>query len=368
MTATVARSSPNLLVLLYRLAHRQQENFVTEAFSHLLQHLLEYHPRVALSVLRWLTTPEAVAASDISAALTVRTQVVMQEFGIPDLRVEGPDLDMVIEVKLDSGISYEQAFAYRRELEARGRARRTLVALVGYPPAHELPPETHVRTWGELVLLLIAEAERTPGNVLDHLVEQFAGLLNYLHLTPLQVRSPISQGLLSHRAWADKNPDAQAVTRTRIKRIARLRDMPGCESLTQLLLQLDYVLRHSELVPGSYKFDSAPHMARPWIGFNLNDGDYFLFVSLNSPERITLQRYRGGVDPASFDGALGELDIRADRIIRWRVSLDLCQLDPDFFTQPPTTQVKILSDFVENGLVYGQTLRRQTPGREVFAQ
>lgn len=34
------RINDNLLVVLYRLAHRQQENFATESFAHLLQHLI----------------------------------------------------------------------------------------------------------------------------------------------------------------------------------------------------------------------------------------------------------------------------------------------------------------------------------------
>ena len=49
------RINNNLLLLLYRLAHRQQENFTTESFAHLLQQLIEREPAVAARVLDWLT-------------------------------------------------------------------------------------------------------------------------------------------------------------------------------------------------------------------------------------------------------------------------------------------------------------------------
>lgn len=49
------RGPGNLLVLLYRLAPRQQENFTTESFAYLLQHLIDGEPPAAARVLDWLT-------------------------------------------------------------------------------------------------------------------------------------------------------------------------------------------------------------------------------------------------------------------------------------------------------------------------
>ena len=57
MSLRCAREPANLLNRWYRLAHRQQENFVTESFTHLLHHLCHEHPDIGSRVIEWLAGP-----------------------------------------------------------------------------------------------------------------------------------------------------------------------------------------------------------------------------------------------------------------------------------------------------------------------
>ena len=73
-----------------------------------------------------------------------------------------------------------------------------------------------------------------------------------------------------------------------------------------------------------------------------------------------LQRFRGGVDPASFDGALGTVDdSRSDGIIRWRATLDLADPDVGYFQGDRSEQLNVLSRFFDRAFSYGQTLTPQ---------
>jgi hypothetical protein len=134
--------------------------------------------------------------------------------------------------------------------------------------------------------------------------------------------------------------------------------MEYCDALRDMLLQLEHVLKHAPGVD-TYRFDSGPNMATPWIGFNINDMEFFFFLSLNAPELLTLQRFRGGVDPNSFDGSLGELDRRSDGIVRWRTTLDLADARVGYFEADRAEQVQIITRFFEDGFRYGLALRSQ---------
>jgi len=355
MTDIPAGASENLLLALYRLAHRQQENFVTESFAHLLRHLLREEPDAAVHILTWLTEEGVFLRSDLDGPLKIGTQLATDEFGIPDLRVESDAVDVIVEVKLGSMITYEQVDAYRRELERKNRERRALVALLGYRPYGDLPEGTQIRTWGELGSKLSEEFATSGSDVTRYLVAQLLGLLNHLRLTPLKVRSRVSEGLLKHRAWADANPSLPAVTRTRLRSLRHLQTMEGCEPLFHLLMQMEHVLAHAEGVE-SVRFDSGPAGSWPWIGFNVNDLEFFFFLSLDNPEAVTVQRYRFGIDPDAFNGAFGELDLRSSNVVRWFYTADLADPEVGYFEKDGSQQVQVLAKIFESGFRYGRAL------------
>jgi len=214
-----------------------------------------------------------------------------------------------------------------------------------------------VRTWGDLGSRLLDETKQSP-DVVRHLIQQLVGLLNHLNLMPLQVLSRLSQALEAHRKWADANPTTPAVTRTRLRSLARLAEMPYTEPLRNLLLQMELVLvRARDLGVTSHSLDSGPTMGEPWIGFNINAMAYFFFVPLHHPENIVLQRYGRGVDPKSFvEGAsIGEIELRRpDQPARWRHTLDLSV--ERFFDVSEVQQFKIIEAFFARAFAFGETL------------
>ena len=181
----------SLLARLYPYIHRQQENFTTESFAHLLEHLVRREPVAAARVLDWLTGSTFFSVDCALEALSIVTQEHTEKHGIPDIRISGGDIDVLVEVKLDASLTYAQADAYAKELLAQARPRRALVALVRSQPG-PLPEGTVVRTWADLGRELRAESYQH--EVTGHLVNQLVGLMTLGHHFAGKSGRDITQG------------------------------------------------------------------------------------------------------------------------------------------------------------------------------
>ncbi len=127
------QTSDNLLVHLHRWAHLQDENFTTEAFCHLLRHLIENAQQAADRLLQRLTGIESCPEESIWIDAVVDTQF-RTEFGIPDIRIESPAALVLVEVKVESELGDGQAEGYLHFLETatEGPGLRRLVVLTRY--------------------------------------------------------------------------------------------------------------------------------------------------------------------------------------------------------------------------------------------
>lgn len=139
--------------------------------------------------------------------------------------------------------------------------------------------------------------------------------------------------------------------------------MSGCQALFDLLMQMQHVVSQAEGV-WTYRFDSGPVGAWAWIGFNVNDMEFFFFLSLYNPETVTVQRYGEGIDPESFDGTLGELDHRRNALVYWFHSVDLADPEVGFFEVGRAEQVQVLAEVFETGFRFGQSLQSSTSSPE----
>src|SRR4051812_36406286 len=92
-------NSNNLLVNLHRYSSRQDENFVTEAFAHLVRHLLENEPDVAVRILARLSGGALSATAESAPAITVTTQVTTAQ-GRPDIEITAVDTLVYVEAKV----------------------------------------------------------------------------------------------------------------------------------------------------------------------------------------------------------------------------------------------------------------------------
>lgn len=97
----MASADDNLLLRLHKWAWRQDENFLTEAFAHLLQHLLSHEPEAAVGLLHSLTRGFLDLCPAEARSVEVRTQVFTAE-GTPDLQLRTSKQTALLEVKCES--------------------------------------------------------------------------------------------------------------------------------------------------------------------------------------------------------------------------------------------------------------------------
>ena len=127
-------SSSNLLVTLSRWASGQQENFLSDAFVHLLNLLAQEVPTAFSMVMEEMThgiikpTPETATEFVISPQIDTSA-------GTPDIEIRGPNTYALIEVKDESPVDVEQIDRYTRLIKQNDAGTKCLVLL----PRHQAP-------------------------------------------------------------------------------------------------------------------------------------------------------------------------------------------------------------------------------------
>ena len=77
----------NLLSQLYKWTSRQDENYVTDAFAHLLRHLREHQPSDVIHILSRLTGDRLRVVTEDISEVAITTQVTTER-GRPDLEIQ----------------------------------------------------------------------------------------------------------------------------------------------------------------------------------------------------------------------------------------------------------------------------------------
>ena len=116
----------NLLLRLHRWASCQSENFTTEAFVHLLLHLIEFEPEIAVFILRKLTKQKLIVDTQTIKRVSINTQVTTEQ-GKPDIEIKTSDFLIYIEVKVDSCFGNKQISRYREELNKSSFPNKLLI-------------------------------------------------------------------------------------------------------------------------------------------------------------------------------------------------------------------------------------------------
>jgi len=127
--------SDNLLVALSRWASGQQENFLSDAFVHLLNLLAQQVPDAFTLIVEQMTGGSLTPAPDTAADFTVTSQVSTSE-GTPDVEIVGPRCYALIEVKDESPVDEEQVRRYIRLVDQNVADAKCLVLLT----RHQAPP------------------------------------------------------------------------------------------------------------------------------------------------------------------------------------------------------------------------------------
>ena len=122
------QDSTNLLVTLSKWASGHQENFLTDAFVHLMNYLAQNQPEVFSTLIRTMTGNLISPDADTARLFTIASQVSTEE-GTPDIELKSPDSYALIEVKDESPVNAEQIERYSRLITENTSNAKCLVLL-----------------------------------------------------------------------------------------------------------------------------------------------------------------------------------------------------------------------------------------------
>jgi hypothetical protein len=111
----------NLFLRLHTWASGQDENFTSESFAYVLQHLVEHDPAAGVRILHRLTAGRLGLPPQDAAFVTITTQVSVAE-GRPDIEIGTPDHLVYVEVKVEAELGERQLERYRSALARSGYA------------------------------------------------------------------------------------------------------------------------------------------------------------------------------------------------------------------------------------------------------
>jgi hypothetical protein len=194
----MATPGPNLFHRLYKWAHRQDENFLTEALAVVLEQLLVLAPAAGTRLISKLTNGFIDLPPENTSAIELQTQVEAVA-GRPDLEIRVKDKLAWIEVKAESELRKGQLEGYRVLLKQTGVAQTQLGLLTRYPqvfePDDELPDIRlrwfEVADWFEDELTDVDKA----GEVTGFLVRQFLSFLEARNMNLAHVGKLMPEGL-----------------------------------------------------------------------------------------------------------------------------------------------------------------------------
>lgn len=304
----------NLLARLHKWAHRQDENFITEAFAHLLQHLLDEEPEAGVHILEAVTGGFIRLKQEEARSVELRTQIVLSE-GRPDLEIRTPKQLVYVEVKAESEVNPEQLRRYRRLLADSGVLSTALVLLTRYPvilAEGDEQPDTFVR-WYHVAEWLEQESNRYRFRpVSSYLVNQFLGFLGARNMVMGQVTYEIFGGVRALRTFTDMLCEAAAAC--------------GLQALPS----------------------ARPDYMGIKIGANLKKPDYYLGIYFDRPEVLVFQTDYRKVDPeaAARLGIEGVAEWPTKQGHYWQRELNLQSEETAFSVRTKARQLQLLEKFL----------------------
>lgn len=315
----MAQGHNNLLLRLHKWAWRQDENFLTEAFAHVLQQLVDNEPEAAARLLKAITLGFLDVRTEKVRLVEIRTQVFSSE-GTPDLEIRTTQELIYFEVKSESEIRPTQLERYRRLLKESGLGRTALFMLTRYPLDLQgviSGPDASIR-WYQVAEWLEEERRRyTFKAVSEYVVAQFLDFLTTRNMTMGQVTWELAGGLRALRALSDM--------------LFEVAKACGC---------------HAQL----YGDKSS-------MGIHLDKRKYWIGVYYDQPESLWFETNYCKVDPVAAErlGVEGVYEWTQEPGHGWRKGMNLESEDVHFFSRSKASQMQLLEIFLKECL---ETVRR----------
>ena len=289
-----------LLARLHKWASRQDENFLTESLSCIVEHLLYSESEAGAAFLKWLTGGAISIKADEADAVDVSTQYATPA-GTPDIVIRSRESRVYIEAKVDSGFGANQLERYRADLNTRSEKKKALITLTRYPiDLKSCIPVDQERRWYEIA---------------DTLRE-------------LQISDPVSLYLISEllELFRFRGVAMESVSWQLPEGIRSLRN---CMTLLEEALNKTGISIHQR---------SA---AWDWYGFYLEKKKYYVGIKFDDP---TVVRF------STEDLVIKEKDVSVPfGVVEegwWRHYLNLDSEDIHFFALSRPSQLICLVDFL----------------------
>jgi hypothetical protein len=316
-------SSPsnNLFLRLHKWATRQDENYLTESLSVVLEQLLVLVPAVGTRLIARLTGGFISLPPENASAIELQTQLETGH-GRPDLDIRSPNKIVWIEVKAESELRAGQLAGYRVLLERSEVEERRLVLLTRYPEVFEeddVQPDFAVR-WYELADWFQEEllAADNSSEIAGFLVRQFLNFLGARNMSLAQVGKYMPEGL---RALSN---------------------------LMNMLVE----------AASACKVTSKKSAGWDNIGLTLDGLRYWVGVNFSEPEKLWFGT-RGQIDPEAAAklgvGELGEENWIQGRYRWWR-GVELDSEPVHFFSRSKVSQIQWLEGFLNECLSQARSI------------
>lgn len=265
-----------LLAPLYHWAHRQGENFCTEAFASLIRAGIQRHPADVRHILANLF---GVVASelDVDAQTQVRTQVIVDSGRRPDLEIEGSSFLFFVEAKAGADEGDQQLEDYARALAKRtGVPHKSLVYLTDpfIRPrilADDLTGSIRFRHLRWRTTAQAFESLAIKDEVFRFLHSEYEGLLREAGL----MVEPVSVDLLRGARQVINMRDMIRAALIHCSRMAKC-DAASGQEFTGFFASLE-----------------GPEKPRLWVGFNFTD-PHKLWIQPQGPTAAEMGRRIGG--------------------------------------------------------------------------
>lgn len=190
----VKRTQQDIFSSLSKYCSGQGEHYAVEAFTFVLNLLLDTDRDAAVSILNRLTsTNESIF--DSTDDIEVLPQQPAGEAGIPDITIRCANKLIFVEIKVESPVDLNQLQKYNHFLESSGVNLNKLVVLTKYYPdlSKELRKQVKQVRWDDVRKWLL-EAEAKVGNVASRFI--LNSFVNYLKEEEISMNKVTSDYLM----------------------------------------------------------------------------------------------------------------------------------------------------------------------------
>lgn len=296
----------NSLISFHGLCKRQDENFVTESFVHLLKMIIDIEPHSAVPLLKYITNGNWEGDNHAASLVEINTQVAI-DAGRPDIEIKDAKHLIFIEVKVESDFGETQIERYSSYLGEVKDKKTAFITLTKYPVRNVLEVDGSVR-WYDMHSMLLNI--KTESDVLLYIINQFINFMLYRGL------------FMDSVTW----------------------EMPsGVKSFKNLMGMIGENLSNT-----NYRCKKA--VAWEWVGFYIDDSKYWVGIILDNPNIILFHT----------ESLVMVDNLKVDKGVvfnsRWENRIDLSGENEHFFARSKVSQMSLIEDFLKSSIQFAESL------------